>query len=63
MRRTVEVLMKRIKTLFVAVFLMVYTDLRAMWKSLELVHDIVHGDYSKVIPGHDPLVFNRERYP
>jgi N-acyl homoserine lactone hydrolase len=40
-----------------------YTDLQAMWKSMELVHDIVEGDYSKVIAGHDPLVFQKEKYP
>ncbi len=41
----------------------VYTDLCEMWKSLELVHEIVKGDYSRVIPGHDPLVLTKERYP
>jgi glyoxylase-like metal-dependent hydrolase (beta-lactamase superfamily II) len=41
----------------------IYTDMRAMWKSIELIDEIVKGDYSKVIPGHDPLVFEKKRYP
>lgn len=41
----------------------VYTDMIAMWESYELIDNIVGGDYSKVIPGHDPLVFKKERYP
>ncbi|MFH1625494.1 MAG: N-acyl homoserine lactonase family protein [Pseudomonadota bacterium] len=41
----------------------IYTDMQAMWKSFELIDEIVGGDYSKVIPGHDPLVFKKERYP
>ena len=41
----------------------VFTDLVAAWKSLELVDEIVGKDLSRVIPGHDPLVFERERYP
>ncbi len=41
----------------------VYTDMEAMWKSFELIMDIVKGDIYKVIPGHEPLVFNKERYP
>jgi N-acyl homoserine lactone hydrolase len=40
-----------------------YTDMIAMWKSFELIDEIVKGDYSRVIPGHDPQVFNRKRYP
>lgn len=41
----------------------VYTDLIAMWKSFQLIDEIVKHDYSRVIPGHDPLVFRRESYP
>ena len=41
----------------------IYTDMLAMWKSFELIDGIVKGDYSKVIPGHDSLVFQKERYP
>lgn len=41
----------------------VFTDLIAAWKSLELVDEIVRKDLSRVIPGHDPLVFEKERYP
>jgi len=41
----------------------IYTDMVAMWKSFELIDEIVQGDYKRVIPGHDPLVFERERYP
>lgn len=40
-----------------------YTDLKAMWQSFEMVDDIVRHDFSKVIPGHDPLVFQKEVYP
>jgi glyoxylase-like metal-dependent hydrolase (beta-lactamase superfamily II) len=40
----------------------VYTDMRAMWKSFELVDEIVCHDLSRVIPGHDPLVFNKKKY-
>jgi N-acyl homoserine lactone hydrolase len=39
----------------------IYTDMIAMWKSFERIDEIVEHDYSRVIPGHDPLVFNRER--
>ena len=35
----------------------IYTDMIAMWKSLERIDEIVDHDYSRVIPGHDPLVF------
>jgi len=41
----------------------VYTDMHAMWRSFELIDEIVKHDFSKVIPGHDPLVFRQERYP
>ena len=41
----------------------VYTDMVAMWKSFDLIDEIVGGDYSRVIPGHDALVFRKERYP
>jgi hypothetical protein len=41
----------------------VYTDMQAMWKSFELIDEIVQGDVYKVIPGHEPLVFKKERYP
>lgn len=41
----------------------VYTDMQAMWKSFELIDEIVKGDIYKVIPGHESLVFNKERYP
>jgi len=41
----------------------VYTDMLAMWKSFELIDEIVGGDIYKVIPGHEPLVFNKKRYP
>ena len=41
----------------------IYTDMLAMWKSFELIDNIVGHDFSKVIPGHDPLVFKKERYP
>ena len=41
----------------------IYTDMKAMWNSFKLIDEIVKGDYSKVIPGHDPRVFQKERYP
>jgi len=41
----------------------IYTDMIAMWKSIELVDEIVEHDIYKVIPGHDPLVFQKKRYP
>jgi glyoxylase-like metal-dependent hydrolase (beta-lactamase superfamily II) len=41
----------------------IYTDMIAMWKSMELIDEIVKHDFSKVIPGHDPFVFEKERYP
>jgi glyoxylase-like metal-dependent hydrolase (beta-lactamase superfamily II) len=41
----------------------IFTNMLEMWKSFELIDEIVKGDYSKVIPGHDPLVFKKERYP
>lgn len=41
----------------------IFTDLPAMWKSFQIIDEIVEGDYSKVIPGHDSLVFNKKRYP
>lgn len=41
----------------------IYTDMSAMWRSFELIDEIVDHDLSRVIPGHDPLVFQRERYP
>jgi hypothetical protein len=37
--------------------------MEAMWKSFERINEIVKGDFSKVIPGHEPLVFKKERYP
>ncbi len=40
-----------------------FTDLKAMLQSFEVIDDIVRGDFSRVIPGHDPLVFEKERYP
>lgn len=41
----------------------IYTDMEAMWRSFELIDEIVEGDYSRVIPGHDPRAFEKERYP
>lgn len=41
----------------------IYTDMKAMWSSLKLIDEIVKGDFSRVIPGHDPRVFQKERYP
>jgi glyoxylase-like metal-dependent hydrolase (beta-lactamase superfamily II) len=41
----------------------VYTDMQAMWKSFELIDEIVKGDVERVIPGHESLVFRKQRYP
>lgn len=41
----------------------IYTDMKAMWRSFELIDEIVRHDLSRVIPGHEPLVFQKERYP
>jgi len=41
----------------------IYTDMLAMWKSFERIDEIIGHDLSKVIAGHDPLVFQKERYP
>jgi N-acyl homoserine lactone hydrolase len=41
----------------------IYTDMEAMWKSFERIDEIVKGDYSRVICGHEPRVFQKERYP
>ena len=41
----------------------IYTDMVAMWKSFERVDEIIHHDFLRVIPGHDVLVFQKERYP
>lgn len=68
MRRTVEVLMKGIKTLFVAVFLMVYTDLRAQGggnsDAVKAVGSTQLKDWkpdsSLVVPEHHP---SKARFP
>lgn len=41
----------------------IYTDMISMWKSFELIDEIVGHNFSRVIPGHEPLVFQKERYP
>lgn len=41
----------------------IYTDMKAMWKSFELIDKIVGHDFCRVIPGHDPEVFKKQRYP
>ncbi len=41
----------------------IYTDMKAMWNSFKLIDEIVKGDFSRVIPGHDPRVFQKKRYP
>jgi glyoxylase-like metal-dependent hydrolase (beta-lactamase superfamily II) len=40
----------------------IFTDMTAMWKSFERINGIVAGDFTKVIPGHKPLVIKKERY-
>jgi len=41
----------------------IYMDMEAMWKSFEFIDEIVGHDFSKVIPGHEPLVFQKDRFP
>jgi N-acyl homoserine lactone hydrolase len=41
----------------------VYTDLSAIWESIQKSLDLVGGDGRRVLPGHDRLVFSQERYP
>jgi glyoxylase-like metal-dependent hydrolase (beta-lactamase superfamily II) len=41
----------------------VYTDLIALWESTERILDFVDGEIKRVLPGHDRLVFQQERYP
>lgn len=41
----------------------IYTDMVAMWKSFEIIDEIVEHDFLRVIPGHDPLVFQKDKYP
>jgi len=41
----------------------IYTDMVAMWKSFEVIDEIVEHDFLRVIPGHDPVVFQKARYP
>ena len=41
----------------------IFTDLIGTWKSLERIDEIVDGDFTKILPAHDPLVLKKERYP
>lgn len=41
----------------------VYTDLIAIWESIERSLSLVGHDRRRVLPGHDRLVFQQERYP
>ena len=41
----------------------IFTDMMAMWKSFERIEEIVGGDFTKVLPSHEPLVIKKERYP
>ena len=41
----------------------VYTDLMAVWESIEKSLNLVGGDRKRILPGHDRLVFQQERYP
>jgi N-acyl homoserine lactone hydrolase len=40
-----------------------YTDLMAIWESIAKSLDYVKGDVKRILPGHDRLVFQHERYP
>jgi len=39
----------------------IFTDMGAVWRSFETIDEIVGGEYSRVIPGHDPRVFDKTR--
>lgn len=41
----------------------VYTDMMAIWDSIERSLARVNGDRKRLLPGHDRLVFQQERYP
>jgi len=41
----------------------VYTDLIVIWESIERTLNLVNGKRNRVLPGHDHLVFQQERYP
>jgi glyoxylase-like metal-dependent hydrolase (beta-lactamase superfamily II) len=41
----------------------VYMDLIATWESIEKSLNLVGGDRKRILPGHDRLVFQQERYP
>ncbi len=41
----------------------VYTDLIAIWESVERILNLVSGERKRVLPGHDRLVFQQDRYP
>ncbi len=41
----------------------VYTDLIAIWESVERILNLVSGERKRVLPGHDHLVFQQDRYP
>ncbi len=41
----------------------VFTDMLALWESIEKMLALVGGDRRRVLPGHDQLVFQQERYP
>jgi N-acyl homoserine lactone hydrolase len=40
-----------------------YTDLFATWESIENALNLVNGESNRILPGHDHLVFQQERYP
>ncbi|MEW6105629.1 MAG: N-acyl homoserine lactonase family protein [Bacillota bacterium] len=40
-----------------------YMDYIAAWRSIETIANLVDGDASRVLSGHDPSVFEKERYP
>jgi len=41
----------------------VYTDIFAIWESIEKMLYLVDGERKRVLPGHDHLVFQQNRYP
>lgn len=41
----------------------VFTDLFAIWESIEKMLKLVGGERKRILPGHDHLVFQQERYP
>ncbi len=40
-----------------------FTDMVEAWESLKKIDELTSGDPSRVLPGHEPKVFEKKRYP